>query len=234
MLGILLATLLGSASLIVTAGDDAEAAQADELQVRLVANAGVWLSDGETDLFVDLPYQSGAHGYMTYDASVLKPLGDAVSLITHVHTDHYDRGLFLETDWKIIGPKAVVQGVPKDRVIVLEDVMHVGEFTIVPTATQHRNLEHYSYLVTWRGRRLYFPGDAEDPSALFETPGLDLLFITSWLSCSAERAGRSIDAARRVEYHRHPTRPGRVCLGIENLEPLSAIVLRPAGESVGP
>jgi hypothetical protein len=46
-------------------------ARAQQLTVELVGNAGVVLSDGTTTLLVDLPYESGAFGYMRYDQDAL-------------------------------------------------------------------------------------------------------------------------------------------------------------------
>ncbi len=49
--------------------------QSPTLSITIVGNAGVLLSDGATSLLVDLPYESGAFGYQTYDPSDLNPPG---------------------------------------------------------------------------------------------------------------------------------------------------------------
>ena len=76
----------------------------------------------------------------------------------------------------IIAPSDVLEDVNCDRKILFGDVamgQHADtitykDITIEPIRTPHWNwpnppgdpdLKHYSYLVTWHGLRLYFPGD---------------------------------------------------------------------------
>ena len=179
--------------------------QANELDIRYVGNAGVELYDGTTTLLVDLPYQSGAFGYMAYDPTQIRARGRVVAVITHRHDDHFDSRLFLSTDWTIYGPAEVTGALPADRALQ-GDRQTLGAFTVQRVRTPHAGTEHYSYLVTWRGRRLYFVGDTEDPTHILATRDLDVLFITPWLSCAAERAG-TLHARTVVLYH-HTTSGG--------------------------
>lgn len=185
--------------------------QTAELRVRFIGNEGFELSDGETTIVTDLPYQPGAFNYMRYDPASLTPEGRVISLITHRHADHFDEDLFLERDWSIIGPVEVTDRLPDERVIALSEAIEVGEFTVRPHRTAHRDTEHYSYLVTWRGLRLYFVGDTENPSHLLSVTDLDLAFVTSWLGCTAGAFGRRIDADRIVLYHHRPGEGTRGC-----------------------
>ena len=187
------------------------AAQAPELRVRFIGNEGFELSDGETTILSDLPYEPGAFDYMRYDPEALDPQGRAVSLITHRHADHFDEALFLERDWGIIGPAEVTDRLPANRVIALSEAIEVGAFTVRPHRTAHSDVEHYSYLVTWHGLRFYFVGDTENPSHLLSVRRLDIAFVTPWLGCTAGAFGRAIAADRLVLYHHREGEGTRGC-----------------------
>lgn len=197
--------------------DGAAAAASDSLHVRFIGNEGVSLSDGATTLLTDLPYVSGAFGYMHYRPEQLRPEGPVVSVVTHRHDDHFSPALFRERDWQIVGPEEVTAALPAARVLSLRDTVAVGAFRIVPLRTPHSDTEHYSYLITWRGVRLYFVGDTEDPTRLLATPDLDVVFITSWLSCTVEARGATVDAARLILYHQRADGSDRVCGAVEEL-----------------
>ncbi len=191
------------------------------LTIRFVGNAGVELSDGQTTLLVDLPYEPGYLGYMSYDLSDIMPRGRTVCLITHRHRDHFRPAWFHGKDWEIVGPKEVTDELPEERVIALEDTVTVGAFSIVPSRTPHGDTEHYSHLVVWNSSeggtlRFFFVGDTEDPANLFSQKDLDIAFVTSWLGCAASREGGSIDAERVVLYHHWP-QPDRdqLCIPME-------------------
>ena len=197
----------------------------DTLTIQFIGNAGVELSDGVTTLLTDLPYESGAYGYMQYDPEALQPKGQAVAVITHRHADHFSPDLFRTRDWSIVGPEEVTALLPAERVISLRDTVDVGAFRLVPMRTPHSDTEHYSYMITWRGVRLFVVGDTEDPSQLLATPDLDIVFITPWLSCIAEEQGAPLDAARLVLYHQSPDGSDRVCGPVEALAQGARVLL---------
>jgi L-ascorbate metabolism protein UlaG (beta-lactamase superfamily) len=197
MLGIAMSSLLALAPL------------QDTLEIRLVANAGVALSDGETTLLVDLPYRPGAHGYAVYDPEAIAVTGRVVSVITHEHEDHFDPDLFLATDWELIGGPAVAAPVPASRVLP-GDSVQVGAFSVIALATEHIP-EHRSYRIRWRDRVIFLTGDAEDPAALAGQPALDVLFTSPWLSCALAGSGVAFEAERVVGYHLDPGGSDRFC-----------------------
>lgn len=187
----------------------------NELAVTMVGNAGVVLSDGATSLLVDLPYESGAHGYMAYDPEALDPPGAVTSVITHHHTDHFDPALFLERDdWRILGPPSVTGGLSPTRVVE-GDSVSLGAFEVVVVPTPH-TADHRSYRIHWGGRVLHFTGDTEDPARLRDGPAIDVLFVTPWLSCAAGLDVGSV-ARRRIAYHLNPRGTDRVCGEVEIL-----------------
>lgn len=186
-----------------------------ELDVTMVGNAGVVLTDGATSLLVDLPYESGAHGYMTYDPAALDPPGAVTSIITHDHTDHFDPDLFLERDdWRILGPPSATTGLPPGRVIE-GDSVSLGAFEVVAVPTPH-TADHRSYRIRWGGHVLHVTGDTEDDARLRDSPAIDVLFVTPWLSCTAGLDAEAV-AARQIAYHLNPRGTDRVCGEVEIL-----------------
>ncbi|MFW6089091.1 MAG: MBL fold metallo-hydrolase [Gemmatimonadota bacterium] len=192
-------------------------AQAQELTVRLVGNAGVELTDGAATLLVDLPYESGAFGYERYDPGLLEPAGAAVSVVTHHHRDHFDPSLFLpRSSWRIVGPPSLTTGLPPERVLAGDSVT-VGAFAVVAIPSAHTP-DHRSYRIRWRGRVLHFTGDTEDPATVPSDPRIDVLFVTPWLQSSLSRADRAASWDRAVLYHRRPDGSDEVCGPVERLE----------------
>ena len=132
---------------------------ADELEIEFIGNMAFRLGDGATTLYSDFPYRSGAFGYMTYDLP-LAGLGDGASLITHEHADHWDAQLFAQTRLELIAHPSIAARVPSERVLSWDERISYGGIEIEPIATEHTP-SHRSYLVHWRGLRLYFTGDTE-------------------------------------------------------------------------
>lgn len=177
---------------------------AGELTITFIGNESFHITDGATTLLSDFPYRSGYFGYMSYDPAAVPPVVDGLSLITHFHADHFDRGLFEQQDWSIVAPPGVLQGLTTQRKITAADpsVIRFKDVTIQPSATPHRFApEHYSYLVTWHGKRLYFVGDTETPAYILPLKDIDVLFITPWLIRTIARQELSLDADTLVVYH---------------------------------
>lgn len=193
------------------------AQEAAVLDVEMVGNAGVVLTDGTTSLLIDLPYEPGAFGYMDYDPVGLEPPGEVVSVITHHHADHFDAALFAQRPtWRLVGPSSVAARVAPDRVLG-GDSVQVGAFAIIAIRTPHTD-DHRSYRIRWRGRVLFFTGDTEDPAAVPSEPRIDVLFVTPWLNCALTRSGRSESWDRSVTYHLRPDGTDQTCGVSELLE----------------
>jgi hypothetical protein len=80
----------------------------------------------------------------------------------------------------------------------------LGEKTAIyvhPTSTPYQDAPHSSYLVQWNGRRIWFSGLTEDPTALLAATDIDLAFVGPGLVKAIEKAGRSISARTVVVYH---------------------------------
>lgn len=123
-------------------------AQSDEIKIRFIGNCGLHLSDGVNDLYVDFPYESGAHKYMTYPDSELDSIPDgAFFLFTHKHTDHYANKLVKDL---VKHKNAKVYDNQNT-----EELSELGEaledFSIKAFKTSHKfTFKHYSYLITWQ------------------------------------------------------------------------------------
>ena len=66
--------------------------QLNEIKIRFIGNCGLYLSDGNTNLYTDFPYKSGAYGYMKYDPIEIDSIKEnALFLFTHQHADHYSK-----------------------------------------------------------------------------------------------------------------------------------------------
>lgn len=80
----------------------------------------------------------------------------------------------------------------------------LGERTgiyVYPRVTPLGDTAHYSYLVQWNGRRLYFSGDTRDPKDLLDVSDVDVAFVTPALLDAVEKAHRSIAARTVIVYH---------------------------------
>ena len=180
-----------------------------ELTVTFIGNMAFHITDGETALLSDFPYQSGAFGYMKYEMADVPPIKDGLSLITHWHTDHWSLPLFAAMDTKLIAPDDVVAKIDDAaRVIKIAPGAPAAfrGMTIEAAKTIHRLApSHYSYIVTWHGKRLYFTGDTESPEYILDAKNIDVMFLSPWLIRTIERQKLSLDAKTLVVYHQKET-----------------------------
>jgi hypothetical protein len=107
----------------------------------------------------------------------------------------------IDRDRKVAGPADVTAAVAADRIVPLGPHTAFGSIAIERIETPHANIGHYSYIVTWHGRRLYFSGDTESTDSLAAAKRLDAAFISPWIYQSIIKKGIRIDAKRVVIYH---------------------------------
>lgn len=190
--------------------------QGQTLDITFIGNEAVAVSDGRLLLVTDFPYRSGAFGYMRYEPSAVQPAGrPVVLLITHRHDDHFDPKLLRDSTWRVVAPAEVTRKLPPGRAMQSDSVVRVGGAVIRSIETVHHNgdVEHQSYLVEMSGRRLYFVGDTEDPTALMAQRNLDMAFVTPWLWKAARERNARIDARQVVIYHHRSTEAVPGCTG---------------------
>ena len=188
------------AVIFVIAISVSSSAQSQELSFRFIGNMAFEITDGKTVLYTDFPYTSGSFGYMAYESSEVKPVENALCLITHPHADHWNADLFSKMNAALIAPPETLKKVNSEKKIPFSNVMEYKDLRIEAFSTPHAG-EHYSYIVTWHGLRLFFSGDTEDPWLLLASKELDVAFVSPWLLSSVKEQGKTIDARKVVVYH---------------------------------
>lgn len=175
-------------------------ATAAEVRATFIGNMAFHLTDGTTEILTDFPYQSGYSEYMTWKKERVPAVHGALCLVTHGHRDHFAAELAKQYCSTLLGPKDVSAAVPDQALGLAPRVEHRGVL-IEPIAADHANREHYSYLVTWAGLRLYFTGDTGDLEPLLTARNLDYAFVSPWLLADAAARKAHIDARQVVVYH---------------------------------
>jgi len=179
------------------------AAQTNAITVRFIGNCGLYMSDGELDVYVDFPYRSGAFGYMEYPTSEIDSVkAKATHLFTHRHPDHYSKKLVRKLTGNVYGPWKVKR---KRRADLTAPAYSAAQFTVETFRTKHRFAHHhYSYLITWHGKRIYLSGDTEGAETIGQVKAMDLAFVPAWIMRDAQEKNIKVDAERIAVYHLYP------------------------------
>jgi len=179
------------------------AAQTNAITVRFIGNCGLYMSDGDLDVYVDFPYRSGAFGYMEYPTSEIDSVkAKATHLFTHRHPDHYSKKLVRKLTGNVYGPWKVKR---KRRADLTAPAYSAAQFTVETFRTKHRFAHHhYSYLITWHGKRIYLSGDAESPETIARMDNMDLAFVPVWILREAKEQSITIKSDRFAVYHLYP------------------------------
>ena len=175
----------------------------DALEFTFIGNAAFKITDGAVTLVSDYPYKSGAFGYMRFDPDDVPLRGNVVCLITHAHRDHLDTVEFRKLGFALIGPAPVTHLFPDYRTYALGDgeSLEYDGVRVEAIETPHADIAHNCYIVDWRGIRIFFSGDTEEPDALLAATDLDVALVTPWLLQIVHQQGATIDAERVVVYH---------------------------------
>lgn len=195
------AALVAAIALAEAGGGGPSTAKAQALRATFIGNMAFAITDGKTTIYTDFPYEPGAFGYMTYDFAAVPKTPGALCLVTHGHRDHFDAQLFARMDALLIAPPSVEARVSRDKTIPFAPKMQYRDLEIEALTTPHGKIEHTSYLVTWRGQRLYFTGDTDSADRLLATKNLDVAFVSPWLIAKIAGAKGRIDAREIVCYH---------------------------------
>lgn len=156
--------------------------QNTEITVRFIGNCGLAMSDGTTNIYFDFPYKSGAHHYMEYNLSELDSVkNNAIFIYTHKHSDHYTglvKKIAKNRKGRIFTPQNT------DELLKLNG--ELKDFQIEAIQTKHRfSFNHYSYMVTWHGKRIFISGDTENVDTLAALKNIDWAFLPAWLLMDA-------------------------------------------------
>jgi len=179
--------------------------QAQAIQIEFIGNCGLHMTDGQSNVYVDFPYKSGAYGYMEFDETRFDRIeDDAIFIFTHKHADHYSK--------KNLKKVMKEKGGQKFGVSNIGELEKLGEsvegFDIEVFKTKHTffgiPFRHYSYLITWYGKRIYLSGDTTNPETIGRIENIDLAFVPYWIVANAKEQGVEIDAKMFGIYHLHP------------------------------
>lgn len=152
---------------------------AQEIKVKFIGNCGLELTDGESTIYMDFPYKSGAHKYMEYDLSEIDSIREnATFIFTHKHSDHFSNPILK----KVLRTKKGESFGPWNINELSNCGKAISDFTIEAFKTKHLfTLKHYSYLITWHGKKLYFSGDTESADTFLKMIEIDAAFVPAWI-----------------------------------------------------
>jgi L-ascorbate metabolism protein UlaG (beta-lactamase superfamily) len=94
----------------------------------------------------------------------------------------------------------------KWNIKALEQFCHsIPGFNITPIETNHSiSITHYSYLMTWHHKRIYFYGDTETTDIALTMTNLDWAFIPYWTAIQLNKQQATLDAKMLGVYHFYP------------------------------
>lgn len=174
-------------------------AQSNEIKIKFIGNCGLYMTNGELNIYSDFPYKSGAYGYMEFDQSELDSVKENSAFIfTHQHADHYSgknmRKVLREKGGQKFGPRNIRK--------LKKFAENNSDFEIQTFKTKHRySFSHYSYLITWHGKRIFLSGDTESAETVGALKEMDFVFVPPWILYDAKEKGIKIDAKRIGIYH---------------------------------
>jgi L-ascorbate metabolism protein UlaG (beta-lactamase superfamily) len=155
--------------------------------MRFVGNSAFEFSDGVTTILFDFPYRSGAFGYMEFGPEELTKRPDSLCLFTHGHADHFSAEDLEAVGCRVAGPAQVLAKVPPDLPLEGPPPWTFGSASIVAIESEHGDVEHFSYLVTWHGVAILVTGDVESLEPILgEIPRADLILLPYWLSAETD------------------------------------------------
>ena len=198
--------------------------QSNEIEIKFIGNCGLYLSDGNSNLYIDFPYKSGAYGYMKYDQIEIDSIKEnSIFLFTHRHADHYSKKILKQIKGKHKGKIFGSWNTKKFEKINNS----IDNFKIETFKTKHRfTFKHYSYLITWHGKRLFLSGDTETADLIATIKDINWSFVPYWIVLDAKEKKLKIDTEKFCIYHLYPNQK------INNLAPEKIILLNKQGEVI--
>lgn len=198
--------------------------QTSEIKIKFIGNCGLYLTDGKSNLYIDFPYKSGAHNYMKYDATEIENIKEnSIFLFTHRHADHYSKKAIRQVKSKHLG--RVFGNWNTDNFGTLSGA--IDDFKIEVFKTKHRfTFKHYSYLITWHGKRIFLSGDTESAKTISSVKDIDWAFVPTWIISDAKENNLKIEAEKIGVYHLYPNQK------ITNSAPNKYFLMDKQGEEI--
>ena len=176
--------------------------QKKDIKIRYIGNCGLHITDGVNHIYSDFPYKSGAHHYAEYHPSEIDSLKEnAYYIFTHKHSDHYYKGKVKKILKAKNGKKY-----GKWNISALEHLSNtIPGFKIQAFKTKHMfSFAHYSYLITWHGKKIFLSGDTEHAETILSIKGIDWAFIPAWLIREINASETPLNAKHVGIYHIGP------------------------------
>lgn len=154
--------------------------------LRYIGNAGFEISDGVHTVFLDFPYESGAYGYMRFDASEMKTRPGSFCLISHAHADHFNPDAIDQVGCRVAGPSEVLSVVAESARVPGPSPWKLESATATCIDSEHGGVEHCTLVLKWHGTTIVAAGDIESLVPLIkELPRPDILVLPYWLASEA-------------------------------------------------
>lgn len=198
--------------------------QSNEIKIQFIGNCGLYLTDGKSNLYIDFPYKSGAYGYMKYDQTEIASIKEnSTFLFTHRHADHYSKKILKQIKSKHKGNVFGNWNTKK-----FENLNNsFDDFKIQTFKTKHRfTFKHYSYLITWHGKRIYLSGDTETAETIATVKEINWAFVPYWILYDAKEKNLKIDTEKFGIYHLYPDQK------VNNSTPEKIVLLNKQGEVI--
>jgi hypothetical protein len=161
---------------------------------------------------------------MKYDATEIDNIKEnSIFLFTHRHADHYSKKIVRQIKSKHLG--RVFGNWNTESFEKLSSA--IDDFNIKVFKTKHRfTFKHYSYLITWHGKRIFFSGDTESAETIASFKEINWAFVPTWMISDAIKNKLKIDAEKIGVYHLYPNQK------ITNSAPNKYFLLNKQGEEI--
>jgi hypothetical protein len=161
---------------------------------------------------------------MKYDATEIDSIKEnSIFLFTHRHADHYSKKIVRQVKGKHQG--RVYGNWNTNSFETLSS--SIDDFKIEVFKTKHRfTFKHYSYLITWHGKRIFFSGDTESAETIARVKDINWAFVPTWIIIDAKENQLKIEAEKFGVYHLYPNQK------ITNSSPDKYFLLNKQGEEI--
>ena len=161
---------------------------------------------------------------MKYDPSEITNIKEnSIFLFTHRHADHYSKKILKQIKGKHNGRVFGNWNIKKFAKLTNS----LNDFKIETFKTKHRfTFKHYSYLITWHGKKIFLSGDTETSETITTIKEMDWAFVPYWIILDANEKKVKIDTKKIGLYHLYPDQK------VNNSKPEKDILLNKQGEVI--